>query len=162
MTAEELAKLCQDYALKVGGPSGGQRIDRISEACAGRIREAASKYALSPDEQGFERATVGTMIVGLQEEVLDLINYAAMIQVLIDRSSWPEGHQMLSMDLFSVAGQAARGAANLEDHLKSLVTAGLYTPRTEGTYEGMLREEQIESLIKEQGLPDMGLSSPDG
>lgn len=50
-----------------------------------RFLASSVKYELSPNEQSFERASIGSMLVGLREEILDSINYGVMLDILIQR-----------------------------------------------------------------------------
>lgn len=54
-----------------------------------RMLAAASKYEVNPDLQSFETTTPGVMLVGLREELLDAVNYCAMIEELLDREGIP-------------------------------------------------------------------------
>lgn len=168
MTPEELANHCADYARE-NSVIGIGAADRVAEACAGRIREAAAKYQVAPDVQGFELATVGTMLAGLREEVLDQINYLAMVEELVRRLLGSEeavpGEDLygsLVEDLRSQTSRAVEAAALMDAYVDEMVRLGLYERRPEGQYEDMLRAEQVEASIAAQGLSPAGLNHHDG
>jgi hypothetical protein len=55
-----------------------------------RMLDAAKKYEVNPDLQSFETTTSGVMLAGLREELLDVINYCAMIDELMSREGLSE------------------------------------------------------------------------
>lgn len=167
MKHEQLAERCRQYALftMMDTPYFEKHEPEflcIADAAAARILGAGKKYEISENEQGFERSTVGTMLVGLREELLDVINYAAMISLLIGAQLDAEHYRReageysdlaedretplhkllfhLDGQLRDVTGAAEFGAVMLNRRLAELVALGQHTPR-DGSYEEQLAAE---------------------
>lgn len=167
MNHKQLAERCRQYALfTVMSEPYFDKLEpeflSIARAAKARILGAGKKYQISENEQGFERSTVGTMLVGLQEELLDVINYAAMISLLIGADldadyyrrkagAYPgldeDEETPLRKLLFHLEGQLRDvtssvefGAVMMNRRLAELIDLGQYTPR-DGSYEEQLAAE---------------------
>lgn len=174
MRRQELADAAEDYVhdvLETYAP----REDVYAEANGEYIREApltigastdaviaeakgrflgvgAEQYQLSETEQSFERSTIGTMLVGMSEELVDQVNYAVMIDILIGRrlEQYDDSANAaevdsalidLQSDLGEMAYAAVCASALMRRHLQVLVEFGEYTPRSESDYVSQLSAE---------------------
>jgi hypothetical protein len=124
----------------------------------------AEQYQISETEQSFERSTVGTMLVGKIEEVVDDLNYSTMIDILIERrladlaEERTESSLMVASalrelrdDLREAAYLAATSAALMLRHIDRLVAIGEYERRGEADYVSQLAAE-----CDEAGAPMRG------
>ncbi len=143
-----------EYIQSVGGMSD-QR-DEVAAVIA-KAKErflgvGAEQYQISETEQAFERSTIGTMLVGMDEELVDQINYACMIDVLICRRlrSGADSQVLgallsLQHDIGESAYAAVCQAVIVRRHLDRLIELGEYTPRGEGDYVAQLAAECAEA-----------------
>jgi hypothetical protein len=115
----------------------------------------AEQYQISETEQSFERSTIGTMLVGKIEELVDDLNYAVMLDILISREIGEDGERAavspagltlltLRDSLQSQSQASTFSAASSEWLLDALVVAGVYTPKAGKTYVEQLAVEVAE------------------
>lgn len=159
MRREELADAAEAYlreAIKGTWVNGdAECVDPIVSSVRSRfLGVGADQYQISETEQSFERSTVGTMLVGLIEELIDQINYAAMIDILTTRrlAALPLGGSDAVYALKTLRRElqaATRDAVDVTSILlactNDLVNAGEYERRTEGDYIAQLSAEVAES-----------------
>lgn len=90
MTAEELANEVRTKVFYTGPrPMSNEEfhaaIVTASDAAARITGIGQEQYQVSPDEQRFESYSLPEMLTGLREELLDVINYAVMTDILVQR-----------------------------------------------------------------------------
>lgn len=166
MRREELASSAVAYITDaVVGSDFGAGTTEIRERLAPFLALAASRflgvgaeqYQISETEQSFERASIGTMLVGAIEEVVDLANYAAMLDILIGRelaaietgdvSNADDGNGTLAVvledlraDLRTASAFSASSGVMLNVYIEKLVSLGVYAMPT-GDYVSTLDAE---------------------
>lgn len=117
MKRTEAAQMVQDYAGRVSPvmvSEYGDAIERESiQALGQRMMGAASKYEVDENTQSFELSDIDTMLIGLREELLDVVNYCAMIDTLAERQGQGEMSD-IRFKLRRTAGAALRNAVELE------------------------------------------------
>lgn len=117
MRRDEAAQMVQDYAGRVSPvmvSEYGDRLERESiQALGERMMGAASKYEVDENTQSFELSDIDTMLIGLREELLDVVNYCAMIDKLAERQGQGEMSDV-RFKLRRAAGSALRNAVELE------------------------------------------------
>jgi hypothetical protein len=90
MRREESANLVRAYGsqfLPLMVTDFGVRVEDETIAALGdRMMVAAAKYEVEPDLQSFEMSSVDVMLIGLREELLDVVNYCAMTDHLAQKS----------------------------------------------------------------------------
>lgn len=155
MKRGELADCAESYIRDIFGIGVGDaiKIDKVIASARGRfLGVGAEQYQISENEQSFERSTVGTMLVGLDEELVDQINYAVMIDILVDRRLRQLGDSkndrdvrialaLLRDELINVTISAANVSAALDWHVNRLVKFGEYERRPESDYVSQLQAE---------------------
>jgi hypothetical protein len=70
------------------------RRDELADYAEQTIRTArdrftgvgADRYQISENEQSFERESIGTLLTGLREELIDQINYIVMLDIRIQQT----------------------------------------------------------------------------
>jgi hypothetical protein len=113
---EEAAELVRRYAKRLSGAENLKDYGIEEQAVTDlgqRMLGAAEKYEVNPNLQSFETTTAGVMLLGLREELLDTVNYCAMIDELMGR----EGINALSFERWrmeSIAAQALRNVVNVD------------------------------------------------
>lgn len=90
MTAEELANEVRTKVFYTGPrPMSNEEfhaaIVTASDAAARITGIGQEQYQVSPSEQRFESYSLPEMLTGLREELLDVINYAVMTDILVQR-----------------------------------------------------------------------------
>lgn len=117
MKRADAAQMVQDYASEVTPimvSEYGSAVERNTIRELGRrMLGAAGKYEVDEDTQSFELAGIDTMLVGLREELLDVVNYCAMLDTLAQREGMGFT-SMLRLKLRMTAGDALRGAVEVE------------------------------------------------
>lgn len=164
MRREELADAADQYTRRITGfdgshPKTRKAIKPIIESSRGRfLGVGAEQYQISETEQSFERSTIGTMLVGLSEELVDQINYAAMIEILISRrfasGVTHDQHDALSAiraDLKDMTHSAVCAAVLLNRHVEHLIKIGEYERRGESDYVSQLSAECAEANAPMRG-----------
>lgn len=89
MRRDESAQMVRDYAAQVSPifvSEFGSRVEQdFIRGMGQRMLDSADKYEVDEDTQAFELSDIDTMLIGLREELLDAVNYCAMIDELAAR-----------------------------------------------------------------------------
>lgn len=160
MRRDQLADAAEAYidaaVTAAGAPPmlSGAGPDAIIAKARGRfLGVGAEQYQISETEQSFERSTVGTMLVGLIEELVDHVNYAVMTDILagrrldaivgdgVDPGSAYGALYDLRRDLRESAYMALCSAVLMDAHVERLVALGEYERRAEADYASQLAAE---------------------
>lgn len=142
MKATELAGMCYNYALHSCSGSFSQVFkdgyQKIADDCWERIIASAGKYEVDEDTQAFELSTVGTMAIGLREELLDVVNYCAMIQHLTERGDPTYTEKLMGIYCNTIARDAVSSLLLIQGRLDSMIRKGEFTPNPGKTYVDQL------------------------